>query len=345
MVKRLFFWTTFGLVLLVVSVIVSLSVGSAHIPLHETWRVILQQVPWIGQMIETDWTESTEQILLQVRAPRVLLALLVGAALALAGTGFQGVLRNPLAEPYTLGVASGSAVGALVVILLGLQYAWSGSWTIPLAAFLTGLLTLWLVIILSRQQSKLKIETLILAGVVIQAFFGSVVSFLVSISRNSMNEMIFWLMGSLSLKGWSYSFIILPYLVFGFIILLLMGRELNLFSLGERQAMHLGVNIERTKLVVLIICTLLTAAAVSVAGIISFVGLVIPHILRLMVGSDYRILIPLSVIFGAIYVLWADTLSRMLLDPQVIPLGVITSILGAPFFAWLLIQNKRGAAS
>jgi iron complex transport system permease protein len=341
MAKRLVFWVVFGFILLCMSVVISLSVGSAHIPVAETWRVIVHQVPLIGGFVDQNWEESTEQILLNVRAPRVLLALLVGAALALAGTGFQGVLRNPLAEPYTLGVASGAAVGALTVILLGWQYAWAGNWTIPLAAFFTGLVTLWIVFILSKQEARLKVETLILAGVVIQAFFGSVVSFLISMSRNSMNEMMYWLMGSLALKDWTYSLVIAPYLLIGIFILLMYGRELNLFSLGERHASHLGVNIERTKIIVLVTATLLTAAAVSVAGVISFVGLVIPHILRLLVGPDYRLLIPLSVIYGAIYVLWADTLSRMLLDPQVIPLGVITSILGAPFFAWLLVKNKR----
>jgi iron complex transport system permease protein len=158
-----------------------------------------------------------------------------------------------------------------------------------------------------------------------------------------MNEMMHWLMGSLALKDWSYSLIISPYILLGFLLLLGYSRQLNLFSLGERHATHLGVHVEKTKIIVLIIATLLTAAAVSVAGVISFVGLVIPHILRLVVGPDFRLLIPLSLIYGAIYVLWADTISRLLLDPQVIPLGVITSILGAPFFAYLLVKSKRKA--
>jgi iron complex transport system permease protein len=341
MMKRLVVWSLIGTAVLILSVFISLSVGSAHIPLADTWRIIFAEIPGFGEVMSEDWDEAAGQIILNVRAPRVVLAILVGAALALAGVGFQGVLRNPLAEPYTLGVASGSAVGALAVILLGLQYSMFGNWTIPLISFVTGLVTLWLVTLLARQQGKLQLETLILAGVVVQAFFGSVVSFMISLSGDSINEMLYWLMGNLSLKDWSYSLVIAPSVLIGFVLLMMFGKELNLFSLGERQATHLGVRVERTKRFVLIISTLLTAVAVSVAGVISFVGLVIPHILRLMVGPDYRVLIPLSVIFGAIYVLLADTLSRMILEPQIIPLGVITSILGAPFFAYLLIKNKR----
>jgi iron complex transport system permease protein len=341
MSHRFVLWSVTGFILLLVSIVFSMSIGSAHIPVADVWWILLAKIPVLSGYIPYAWDEASEQIVWLVRAPRVLLAILVGATLALAGTAFQGVLRNPLAEPYTLGVASGSAVGALAVILLGAQYSLIGSWAIPLAAFLSGLLTLWAVLTLARRQGKIEVETLILSGVVIQAFFGSIVSFIISFSGQSLNKMMFWLMGSLALKSWSESLILLPYLLIGFLLLMNFCRELNLFSLGERQAFHLGVRIERTKLLVLIVSTLLTAAAVSIAGIISFVGLVIPHILRMIVGPDYRLLMPLSLIYGGIYVLWADTLSRMLLDPQIIPLGVITSILGAPFFAYLLVKRRN----
>jgi iron complex transport system permease protein len=344
MSPRFVLWSITGLVLLLASIVFSMSVGSAHIPIIDVWWILLAKIPLFSGVINQTWDVPSEQIVWNVRAPRVLLAILVGATLSLAGTAFQGVLRNPLAEPYTLGVASGSAVGALAVILLDAQYSIFGFWSIPLAAFLSGLLTLWAVLMLARRQGKIEVETLILSGVVIQAFFGSIVSFIISFSDQSINEMMFWLMGSLALKSWSESVILVPYLLVGFLILMKFCRELNLFSLGERQAFHLGVRIERTKLAVLIVSTLLTAAAVSLAGVISFVGLVIPHLLRMIVGPDYRVLMPLSLIYGGIYVLWADTLSRMLLDPQIIPLGVITSILGAPFFAYLLVKrrNARG---
>lgn len=333
-------WGGAGFTLLLVSVVVSLSMGTARLPLTEVWGILWQQLPLVGDWVTPDWPISSEQIILKVRLPRVLLAILVGSCLSLAGAGFQGVLRNPLADPYTLGVASGSAVGASVVILFGLQVV-LGQWSIPIAAFATGLLSLIIVLRLARINGKFQLETLILSGVVIQAFLGSLVSFMVSLSDQVINEIVFWLMGSLTMRGWSFTFMLVPYLIVGLVVLLSYGRTLNLFSLGERQAEHLGVNVARTRLIVLIVSTLITAAAVSVAGTIGFVGLVVPHLVRLMVGADYRILLPITAIFGGIYVLWADTLARMLLSPTEIPLGVITAFLGAPFFAYLLRKNKK----
>lgn len=335
------FWGGAGFTLLLISVVVSLSMGTARLSLTEVWGILWHQLPVVGEWVTPDWPISSEQIILKVRLPRVLLAILIGSCLSLAGAGFQGVLRNPLADPYTLGVASGSAVGASVVILFGLQVALLGQWTIPIVAFGTGILSLIIVLRLARINGKFQLETLILSGVVIQAFLGSLVSFMVTLSDQVINEIVYWLMGSLTMRGWSFTYMLTPYLITGLVVLLSYGRTLNLFSLGERQAEHLGVNVARTRLIVLIVSTLITAAAVSVAGTIGFVGLVVPHLVRLMVGPDYRILLPITAIFGGIYVLWADTLARMLLSPTEIPLGVITAFLGAPFFAYLLRKNKK----
>lgn len=330
-----------GVILLLLSIVVSLSIGSAHLPISHIIGILGKHLPWLGDHIEASWPQSSEQIMNKVRIPRVLLGILVGAALSIAGAGFQGVLRNPLADPYSLGVSSGASVGAAVLIYFGLQFAWFGQWTVPVVAFVTGLISLFLVLKLALIEGKLKMETLILSGVVMQAFLGAIVSFLVSISNQVINEIIFWLMGSLAMRGWTYTYMILPYLLIGLIILLSYARSLNLLSLGERQAAHLGVHVERTKLIVLITATLVTAAAVSVAGVIGFVGLIVPHLVRLLVGPDYRLIIPLSAIGGGIYVLWADTLARTLLSPTEIPLGVITAFLGAPFFAYLLHKDKK----
>jgi iron complex transport system permease protein len=315
--------------------------GTASLPVSQVWSILWHQLPYVGDWVTPDWPVSSEQIILKVRLPRVLLAILIGACLSLAGAGFQGVLRNPLADPYTLGVASGSAVGAAFVILFGLQVALLGQWTIPAVAFVTGMLSLFIVLRLAIINGKFQLETLILSGVVVQAFLGSMVSFMVSLSDKVINEIIFWLMGSLSLRGWSFTFMLVPYFLIGLAVLLSYGRTLNLFALGERQAEHLGVNVVRTRMIVLCVSTLITAAAVSVAGTIGFVGLVVPHLVRLMVGPDYRILLPVTAIFGGIYLLWADTLARMLLSPTEIPLGVVTAFLGAPFFAYLLRKNKK----
>lgn len=339
MKRRLLLWGGGALLFLLFSLTASLSLGSARVPLADTWRILAHQLPVVGDSVFPSWAAADEQIVLRVRFPRVALAVLVGAALAAAGAGFQGVLRNPLADPYTLGVASGASVGAAFIILFKLQHV-VGQWTIPLVAFCTGMLALAAVLRLAMREGKARIETLILAGVVVQAFLGSLVSLMVSMSNQVVNEIVYWLMGSLSLRGWAYSQVLVPYLALGLGVLLFHCRALNLFALGERQAAHLGVELERTRLTVLIVSTLMTAAAISVCGVIGFVGLVVPHLVRLTVGPDYRLIVPLSALAGGIYVLWADTLARTALSPKEIPLGVVTAMLGAPFFAYLLRKAK-----
>lgn len=334
-------WGGVGVILLLLSILISLSLGTARLPLLQIAGILGKHLPGLRGYVDANWPQSSEQIILKVRLPRVLLGVLVGAALSVAGAAFQGVLRNPLADPYTLGVSSGASVGAAFLIYFGLQYAWFGGWSIPIVAFGTGLISLLLVLRLAQIDGKLKMETLILSGVVMQAFLGAIVSFMVSISNQVINEIVFWLMGSLAMRGWSYALTMSPYLLVGFAVLISYARPLNLLALGERQAAHLGVHVERTKLVVLIVATFITAAAVSVAGVIGFVGLIVPHLVRLLVGPDYRLILPLSAIGGGIYVLWADTLARTLLSPTEIPLGVITAFLGAPFFAYLLHKDKK----
>ncbi|TDG00433.1 FecCD family ABC transporter permease [Paenibacillus piri] len=338
--RRLLLWGGAGVLLLLVSMTVSLSIGTVRLPFLQVWGILAHHLPWIGHSIPADWQPAAEQIIWRVRLPRVLLGLLVGAALGVAGAAFQGVLRNPLADPYTLGVSSGAALGASFLILFGLQFAF-GSWTIPVIAFITAAASLLSVLLLARTDGQLKMGTVLLAGVVMHSFLGSFVSLMVAMSKQVINEILFWMMGSLSLRGWSYTLVLLPYLAAGAAVLLMYGRALNLFALGEAQAAHLGVRVERTKLIVLTAATLVTAAAVSVSGVVAFVGLIVPHLLRMLIGPDYRLLLPLSLLGGAIYVLWADTIARMLLSPTEIPLGVVTAFMGAPFFAYLLRKNKR----
>nr|WP_169082963.1 iron ABC transporter permease [Paenibacillus sp. PL91]MBC9199439.1 iron ABC transporter permease [Paenibacillus sp. PL91] len=338
MTYKLVWYGGAAMLLLAVSIVVSLSIGSAGLSLRDVWGILLHQLPWLADE-PTTYSPGQIAIVTQVRLSRVLLAVLVGACLALAGTGFQGVLRNPLADPYTLGVASGSSVGAAFMILFGLQ-AVLGVWTIPLVAFGTGIVTLLGVFWLSRSKGVMHIETLILSGVIIQSFLGAFVSFMVSMSEGVVNQILFWLMGSLAMRSWENVYMLIPFLLVGMPLLLAYGQPLNLFVLGERHAAHLGIRVERTKLIVLISSTLLTAAAVSVSGVIGFVGLVVPHLIRLLVGPDYRLITPLSAIGGGVFVLWADTLARMALTPKEIPLGVVTALIGAPFFAYLLHRQK-----
>ncbi|GAA0383461.1 iron ABC transporter permease [Paenibacillus motobuensis] len=339
--KKLAGYGIIGLALLAITVLICIGVGSVYLPAGEIIAILAHHIPWIGDHITPDWSMASEQIVMKVRLPRVMLGLLVGASLAAAGSAFQGVLRNPLSDPFTLGVSSGSALGAAVLIFLGWQYSVIGVFTLPAIAFLTGSLTLWIVMWLARENGKIPIENLILSGVVMQSFLGAVVSFLTAMSKKTVNEILYWTMGSLSLRGWSYTAILLPYLALGIIYLWSRARTLNLLALGERQATHTGLNVEFTKLSVLFVATLLTAAAVSVSGVIGFVGLVVPHIVRLITGPDYRLIIPLSALGGGIFMMWSDLAARSLLAPIEIPLGIVTAFVGAPFFAYLLYRKKK----
>lgn len=341
MSKKLAGYGAAGLLLLLLTLVISLGIGSVHLPAGQIGAMLLHKLPWIGHAVTPDWDTAAEQIMMKVRLPRILLGMLVGASLAVAGAAFQGVLRNPLADPFTLGVASGSSLGAALLIFYGLQFSFAGVWTLPIVAFSSGALTLWIVLTLARDNGKLPTHGLILAGVVMQSFLGAAVSFLTVMSRDTLADILFWTMGSLSLRGWSYITMLLPYFLIGLIYIWSRARALNLLSLGERQAAHMGLHVDRLKISVLVVATLLTAAAVSVSGVIGFVGLVVPHMIRLVTGSDYRIIIPLSALGGAIFMVWSDTAARTLLSPSEIPIGVVTAFVGAPFFAFLLYRNKK----
>jgi len=194
---------------------------------------------------------------------------------------------------------------------------------------------------LARHKGSMQIQTLVLAGVIIQSFLGSFVSLMVSLSDGVVNEILFWIMGSIAMKSWEHVYLLIPFVVVSLPIMMMYSRILNLLALGEREAAYLGVQVERSKFVMLMICTLLTAAAVSVSGVIGFVGLVVPHLLRLMVGPDYRLLVPLSAIGGAIYMIMADTVARLVLSPKDLPLGVVTALIGAPIFTYLLVKRNK----
>ncbi|MDO3408695.1 iron chelate uptake ABC transporter family permease subunit [Saccharibacillus sp. CPCC 101409] len=342
MIRRLGGYGAAGILLLLLSLVLTLRIGSVPLPAGRIAAILLHELPGLGRLIAQSWDDSAAQIVLRVRLPRIVLAALVGAALAVAGAAFQGVLRNPLADPFTLGVSSGSSLGAAVLIFFGLRTAWIGQWTLPLTAFVTGALTLLAVLALARDRGRLPVHGLILAGVVMQSFLGACVTFLSAMSDRPVNEILFWTMGSLNLRGWGYSGLLLPYLAVGGVFLWANAGAMNLFALGERRAGQLGLDTERTKTAVLLVATLVAAAAVSVSGVIGFVGLVVPHMIRLVIGPDYRLLVPLSALGGALFLMWADTLARSLVVGTEIPLGVVTAFVGAPFFALLLYRSKKG---
>jgi iron complex transport system permease protein len=326
-------------ILLALVVTLAVSIGSVDIPFLTTSGILLSKVPLVE--MSAGWTDALETIILDIRLPRVILAGVVGAALATAGATYQGLFRNPLADPYLIGVAQGAALGAVIGFLLPPGWHGAGFGIIPLLAFAGALVSTAIVYNLARVGKTLPMTTLILAGVALGALLGSIVSYLIISSEEKMQGIIFWLMGSFSLSQWSEVRVVLPYVVAGTAIILLYARPLNIMQLDEEQAQQLGINVERLKLILLAAATLITAAAVSFVGTIGFVGIITPHAVRLIWGADHRFLLPLSVLSGAIFLILADLLARTVLAPAEIPIGVITALGGAPFFLYLLRRRKR----
>jgi iron complex transport system permease protein len=275
-----------------------------------------------------------ETIFFAIRLPRILFAAMVGAALSLSGVIFQALLRNPMADPYILGISGGAALGAVIGIITGAGFVTLG---IPGLAFLGALMTIILVFGVAGQRGRRSGNTLLLTGVIINAFFSALIMFLVSTSSSDhLHSVLFWLMGDLSLAESRDVLWGAMVLAVGFIILYYHARPLNLLILGEETAMQLGVDAKRTQQILLVTASFITAVAVSFSGTIGFIGLVIPHLLRLMLGSDHRLLLPASALFGATFLIMADTLARTVMAPAELPVGVVTALCGAPYFLYLL---------
>ncbi len=281
-------------------------------------------------------------IVLQLRLPRILLGVLVGGGLALAGATFQALLRNPLAEPYILGISGGASVGAVTVLALG--WAGLGSWSLPLAAFAGALLAIVLVFrVATATGQAMDVRVLLLAGVVVAAFFSACIAFILSVSSaRTVQSVVLWIMGSLANASWQSVLLAAVYTVPAAVVLITLARPLNLMAIGEETAHYLGADVEGVKRTALVIAALITAAGVAVAGVIGFVGLVVPHAIRLLIGSDHRALLPLSFLGGAAFLTLADLIARLALAPTEIPIGVITAFVGVPIFLVLLRRSLAG---
>jgi len=326
------------IVLLVIVVIFAITLGSAHIPFTTTYQVLLSKLPFI--YLAPTWSENIETIILDIRLPRIILAGMVGAALAVAGATYQCLFRNPLADPYLIGVAQGAGLGATIGFLLPFSGAF-GFGSIPLLAFLGAISAVMVIYSVARTGKILPMTTLILAGVALGAFLCSITSYLMVVAGEELHGIVFWLLGGFSLADWNEVKVVLPLVVIGTVIIWLHARPLNVMMLDEEQAQQLGVDVERVKLILVLAATLATAAAVSFAGLIGFVGILIPHAVRLVLGPDHRFLLPFSTVAGGIFLILADSLAHSIIPPGEIPVGVITAFLGAPFFLYLLRQRKR----
>ena len=324
---------------LVLSILLAVAIGSVTIPPRAIAELMLSRLTLFR--LSADYPETYTTILFKLRLPRVALMALIGAALAAAGTAYQGLFRNPLADPYLVGVASGAGFGATLVITFGLPATGLGLMAVPLGAFLGGVLAVALVVMIAQVGRTTPVTTMLLAGVAIGSFATAITTFWMLRSPDGLRRAFNWLLGGYAGGGWLPVWIVLPYLLLGLIALQWNARALNVLQLDEEQARQLGLNVDRLKLTIVGAATLMTAAAVAFGGLIGFAGLVVPHILRILGGPDYRRLVPLSAVGGAAFLILADLIARTVFAPQELPVGVITALIGAPFFVFLLRRIKR----
>jgi iron complex transport system permease protein len=333
------------IIALMLSIILSLNVGFAQIPFSTILKILAKQVPFLGNLVDSSNVSYVEEIIiLQIRMPRILAGALVGAALAAAGVVYQGIFKNPMADPYVLGVSAGAAVGASLAIVLGIGFTLLEGSAVAFSAFAGSLLAVFVVYNISRVGSRVPVTTLLLSGIAVSIFLSAIVAVLQVIAGERLHVVVFWLMGGFSYVEWKDVWITLPLVCLGTVAIYFYARDLNLLALGEETAQHLGVDVEKVKKFLLVFGSLITASAVSISGLIGFVGLMIPHMTRILIGPDHRILLPTSTIIGATLLVICDAVARVVVSPVELPVGVITALSGAPFFIYLLRKKKEAYA-
>ncbi len=332
----------FLLALLGLTVVLCTTIGPAGIGFTDVLTMLLRRLPWVGSLLPRgDWPENYETIVFQMRLARVILAALVGAGLAASGVVLQGLLVNPMADPYILGISQGAALGATAAMLSGVGILALGIYAVPLVAFLGGLATSIIVYNLAKVGNRVQMATLLLAGIAVGLFLSAITSYMMITSGQNVHQILFWMIGGFAGRGWDHVKVLLPYFIIGYTLMHLYARKLNVILLGEEPAQHLGIDVERMKKVLLVAATLTTASAVAVSGVIAFVGLIVPHAVRLMVGPDHRVLLPTAALTGAIFLIMADALARIAAAPEEIPVGIITALCGGPFFIYLLRKKNN----
>lgn len=325
---------------LAVAIVVSLTQGAAGLAPAGVVRSLVDALP--GVALDSGLSPVEEAVLWQIRLPRTCLAALVGAALSVAGAGYQGVFRNPLADPYLLGISAGAGLGAVLAMGFGLDLAWGPVGAVPAAAFVGATLAVAGSALVAR-GSFASPATLLLSGVAIAAFFSAMQTYLLQrLSYTRAREVLSWLFGKLATDGWGPVLLLAPYVLVGVAVLALHARHLDVLRLGDDEARALGLDPVRVRVVVVVAATLVTAAAVSVSGLIAFVGLVVPHVVRLVASHSYRAVVPLSALAGAAFLALVDVGARTTVAPAELPVGVITAFVGAPFFAFVLWRGRAG---
>ena len=328
-----------NLLLLGLALILSVAAGAVAVPPLMLLQRIAERLT--GWVLLVDWPQTFEIIVFRIRLPHAVLIALAGSALAGSGAAYQGLFRNPLADPYLIGVASGAGLGAVLTMAWREQGHISGLYTVPVGAFAGALLTVGIVYVLAQWRGADSTTTLILAGVAVSSFASALTSYLMLRSQGELYRAIAWLLGGTTMNGWEPVLVSLPYIAVGLGTLLTTGYAMNVLQFGEEQASQLGLPVRRAKTLILVAASLATAAAISFSGIIGFIGLIVPHVMRMIWGPDYRRLLPLSILGGATALLLADLLARLLLAPQELPVGIITALAGAPFFIWVLLRSSQ----
>ena len=326
-------------VILITAIILGVAIGSVPIPLRIITDLILDRLHITNITIEDISKYST--ILFDIRMPRVALMALTGAALATAGATYQGLFRNPLADPYLVGVASGAGLGATIAITTNLNANPLGISIITMAAFAGGIITVGIVVLAARVAKTTPVTTMLLAGIAIGSFATAATTLLMLRRPDGLQRAFNWMLGAYLGGGWIPVKIMIPYMVLGCLLIFTNARALNVFQLGEEQAQQLGIHVERLKIILIAAATLMTASAVAFGGLIGFVGLIVPHALRILTGPDYRRLLPCCLLGGASFLVLSDLAARNIMAPQELPVGIITALTGTPFFIFLLRKLKR----
>jgi iron complex transport system permease protein len=326
-----------GLLALAVAVVAGIALGTVAVAPADVIAILAHRL--LGWPVADAWPASAETIVMELRLPRVLTALIVGFGLAVAGTTFQGLLRNPLADPYVLGTASGAALGAAIAVLIPVQVAVLGLGLINLLAFTGALLAVGIVLRLAGGSGRPTLTTMLLIGYAIGSLLAAGLTVAMYVSGQQLRQIFYYLLGSFARADWSSFAMGLPLILVGSLLILARARSLNAFLLGDDTAANLGIDVRRERLMLLGLASLVTAAAVALAGLIGFVGLVVPHVVRLLVGPNARLVLPLSALFGAAFVILADLVARI---PGEVPVGVVTAVVGAPVFLVLLRRFRSG---
>lgn len=325
--------------ILIVTLILAMRLGTVGIEPAQVIAILFKRA--FNLDLGMTWSAAEESIIWQIRLPRVLGAAIVGAGLASAGVVFQGLLRNPMADPYLLGTSGGAAFAATLAFLIPFTLGFITYGLVPLAAFVGALVAVLLVYRLARVGMYTPITTLLLAGFAVSSMLGALMSAMMLLSRGTLERVVLWTLGGVSASGWGMLVTVTPLIGIGAFCAFVLANDLNAFLLGEEQAAALGVNVERKKFILLCVGALMTGAAVALSGLVGFVGLIVPHFARIVLGPNHRLLLPASFLCGAIFLVLADLIARTLLAPQEIPLGVVTALVGAPFFILLLRRAKR----